>query len=269
MNARLYAGSLIVGGIAICAMLSLIWTPEDPLMIDIANKFSPSSKAHWLGTDQLGRDVLSIIMRGAMGSISVSLIAVLLGMMVGVPLGLAAAGRRGITGHIVMRMSDFLFAFPALITAILLREIVGPGVINAAVAIGLFNIPVFARVTYGVALPVWRSGYVMAARVAGRGGLWIGCAHVLPNIANLLIVQATIQLSLGVLAEASLSYIGLGVQPPQPSWGRMLFEAQTLMAISPRLAIIPGFAIVITVLGFNLMGEGLREALNPRRESRQ
>ncbi|MFT0890954.1 ABC transporter permease [Pseudochelatococcus sp. G4_1912] len=268
MNRQLYTGLIIVLGIGACALLSLAWTPYNPLVLNIPDKFAEPSLSHWLGTDQLGRDVLSLIMRGAVGSVSVALIAVLLGLMVGVPLGMLAAQRRGLSGNIVMRMSDFLFAFPTLITAILLREIVGPGVINAAVAIGLFNVPVFARVTYSAALPIWGSSYVLAARVAGRESIWIGGAHVLPNIANTLIVQATIQLSLGVLAEASLSYIGLGVQPPQPSWGRMLFEAQTLMAISPRLAIVPGLAIVITVLGLNLTGQGLRQALDPRRESR-
>lgn len=265
MNARLVAGAAIVGGICLAALLSLVWTPHDPLALDIANRFAPPGARHWLGTDQLGRDVLSLIMRGAAGPVGVSLAAVGIGIAVGGSLGVLAAGRGGAGALAVLRASDFLFAFPALIVAILLRETLGPGVLNAAVAIGIFNVPVFTRVAYGASLPVWRSGYVAAARVAGRGGGWIGCMHVLPNIANTLIVQAAIQLSLGVLAEASLSYVGLGVQPPQPSWGRMLFEAQTLLAVSPRLAIVPGLAIVVTVLGFNLLGEGLRHALDPRR----
>ncbi|MFC0217652.1 ABC transporter permease [Pseudochelatococcus lubricantis] len=269
MNGRLACGLAIVSFVGFCALLSLVWTPHDPLALDIANKLAPPDAAHWLGTDQLGRDLLSLIMRGALASVAVSFVAVTLGVAAGVPLGVLAAGRRGVTGDVVMRISDFLFAFPAIIIAILLRETFGPGVTNAAVAIGLFNVPVFARVAYGAALPVWGSGYVMAARVAGRRGLWIGCAHVLPNIASTLIVQATIQLSLGVLAEASLSYVGLGVQPPQPSWGRMLFEAQTFMAIAPRLAVVPGLAIAVAVLGLSLTGEGLRRALDPRREERR
>lgn len=266
MNRRLWSGALIVGGMGLAALLSLAWTPHDPLALDIANKFASPGPGHWLGTDQLGRDVASLLMRGAIGPIGVSVVAVALGLAVGGAAGVLAAGRGGAGSLAILRASDFLFAFPALIVAILLRETLGPGMLNAAVAIGIFNVPVFTRVAYGASLPVWRSGYVMAARVAGRRGPWIGFAHVLPNIAGTLIVQAAIQLSLGVLAEASLSYVGLGVQPPEPSWGRMLFEAQTLLAISPRLAIAPGLAIVVTVLGFNLLGEGLRQALDPRRE---
>ena len=221
MNRRLAAGTFIVAGIGLCALLSLVWTPHDPLALNIANKFAAPSYSHWLGTDHLGRDIVSLMMRGAVGSVSVSLVAVLLGLMVGVPFGILAAGRRGISGNAVMRVSDFLFAFPALVSAILLREVIGPGVANAAIAIGLFNVPVFTRVAYGVAMPVWGSCYVMAARVAGRGSLWIGGAHVLPNIANTLIVQATIQLSLGILAEASLSnnirpQLGCGGWTPSP-----------------------------------------------------
>lgn len=265
MNRRLVLGAVIVGGVCLVGLLSLAWTPYDPLVLDVANRFAPPGWAHWLGTDHLGRDVLSLLLRGAAGPVGVSLAAVAIGLLIGGTAGVLAAGRGGAGAHVVLRASDFMFAFPALILAILLRETLGPGTLNAAVAIGIFNVPVFTRVAYGASLPVWRSGYVAAARVAGRGGPWIGFMHVLPNIANTLIVQATIQLSLGVLAEASLSYIGLGVQPPQPSWGRMLFEAQTLLAISPRLAIVPGLAIVVTVLGFSLLGEGLRQALDPRR----
>ncbi|MGV6872949.1 ABC transporter permease [Pseudochelatococcus sp. B33] len=265
MNGRLAAGTTIVVGVCLVALLSLAWTPHDPLAIDVANRFAPPGPDHWLGTDHLGRDVLSLIMRGAAGPVGVSVVAVAIGLLAGATMGVLAAGRGGAGAHVALRASDLLFAFPALIVAILLRETLGPGTLNAMVAIGIFNVPVFTRVAYGVSLPVWRSGYVAAARVAGHGGPWIGFMHVLPNIANTLIVQATIQLSLGVLAEASLSYIGLGVQPPQPSWGRMLAEAQTLLAISPLLAIAPGLAIVVTVLGFNLLGEGLRQALDPRR----
>ena len=163
-----------------------------------------------------------------------------------------------------MRANDFVFAFPALVMAIMLRDIFGPGALNAMVAIGIFNVPVFARLAYGAALPLWTREFVMAARVAGKGRGRITLEHILPNMLSLIIVQATIQLSLGVLAEAALSYVGLGVQPPAPSWGRMLNEAQTLMAIAPRLALVPGLAIVVTVMGLNLLGDGLRDLLDPR-----
>jgi len=195
---------------------------------------------------------------------AVSVVAVGIGAVIGTPLGLLAAQQRGAADQAIMRANDFIFAFPALLIAIMLRELFGPGAVNAMVAIGIFNIPVFARVAYGAALPIWTRDFILAARVAGKGAARITAEHVLPNIASLIIVQATIQLSLGVLAEAALSYVGLGVQPPAPSWGRMLNEAQTLMALAPRLALIPGLAIIVTVLGLNLLGDGLRDVLDPR-----
>jgi peptide/nickel transport system permease protein len=258
-------GAAVALAVAATAALSLVWTPHDYTAIDIALKMRPPSGEYWLGTDPFGRDTLSMIMRGAVTSIAVSFVAVGIGMGLGVPLGLLAAARRGgPVDHAVMRAADFIFAFPALLIAIMLREVFGPGVANAMVAIGIFNIPVFARVAYGASLSIWTRDFILAARVAGKGTAQITVEHVLPNIASLLIVQATIQLSLGILAEAALSYIGLGVQPPLPSWGRMLNEAQTYMAIAPRLALAPGLAIVVTVLGLNLLGDGLRDLLDPR-----
>jgi peptide/nickel transport system permease protein len=258
------AGALISALAAAVALLSLVWTPYDPTAIDIAAKLQPPSLGHWLGTDHYGRDVVSMLMAGAVTSMSVSFLAVGIGMAVGIPLGLAAAAKGGWLREGVLRLTDFMFAFPALILAIMLREVFGPGLINATVAIGLFNIPVFARVSYGAALPLWRREFVLAARVAGKTEGLITIEHILPNILSVLIVQASVQLSLGILAEAALSYVGLGVQPPLPSWGRMLNEAQTLMSIAPRLALAPGLAIVITVLGLNLMGDGLRDLADPR-----
>ena len=261
--------SFLVGGVicalvAAAALLSLVWTPYDPTAIEIGRKLRPPSEAHWLGTDPFGRDTLSMILRGAVVSIAVSFVAVGIGAGIGVPLGLLAAERRGVLGEAVMRANDFVFAFPALLIAIMLREVFGPGALNAMVAIGIFNVPVFARVAFGAAQPLWTRDFVLAARVSGKGPTRITVEHILPNILGLIVVQATIQLSLGILAEAGLSYVGLGVQPPAPSWGRMLYEAQTLMAIAPRLALAPGLAIVITVLGLNLLGDGLRDLTDPR-----
>lgn len=257
-------GAAISLVVAATALLSFVWTPHDPTVLDIGRKLQPLSAAHWLGTDQYGRDVLSMIMGGAVTSMAVSFVAVGIGLGLGVPLGLLAAGRPGPVGEAVMRANDFVFAFPALVMAIMLRDIFGPGALNAIVSIGIFNVPVFARLAYGAALPLWTREFVMAARVAGKGRGRITLEHILPNMLSLIIVQATIQLSLGVLAEAALSYVGLGVQPPAPSWGRMLNEAQTLMAIAPRLALVPGLAIVVTVMGLNLLGDGLRDLLDPR-----
>ena len=205
-----------------------------------------------------------MIMKGSHNSVLVAVVAVGIGMGLGVPLGAAAAARRGWIDEIVMRFSDFAFAFPFLLSAVMITALFGPGAVNSIIAIGIFNIPVFARLTRGSGLSVWQRDYVMAARAAGKGAARITAEHILPNIASVLIVQATIQFALAILGEAALSYLGLGTQPPQPSWGKMLNEAQTMAAIAPWLVVFPGLAIVFTVLGLNLFGDGLRDVLDPR-----
>lgn len=258
-------GAALVTLVVIAACLSFLWTPFDVTDLDIRNKMQTSSALHWLGTDHLGRDVLSMLMVGARTSIAVALIAVGIGMGVGVPLGLFAAARRNSwVDELIMRGNDLVFAFPALLIAIMITAVFGPGAVNAIIAIGIFNIPVFARVTRGAALSLWTREFILAARVAGKGAFRISYEHVLPNLTNLLIVQGTIQFSLGILAEAGLSYVGLGAQPPIPSWGRMLAESQTFITLAPHLAFYPGLAIVLTVLGLNLLGDGLRDWLDPR-----
>ena len=258
-------GALLVCIVIVAALLSYIWTPFDVTDLDIRNKMQSSSAAHWLGTDHLGRDILSMLMVGARTSIAVALVAVGIGMGIGVPLGLFAAARRNSwVDELIMRGNDLVFAFPALLIAIMITAVFGPGAVNAIIAIGIFNIPVFARLTRGAALSLWTREFILAARVAGKSAFRISFEHVLPNITNLLIVQGTIQFSLGILAEAGLSYVGLGAQPPIPSWGRMLAESQTLITLAPHLALYPGLAIVFTVLGLNLLGDGLRDWLDPR-----
>ena len=265
MKASLILGGLLAGLALLLALLSWVWTPGDVTALAIADKLQPPSGAHWLGTDHLGRDLLSMVMVGARTSIAVALVAVGLGLGLGVPLGLlAAAGPGSWLDEAIMRGNDVIFAFPSLVIAILITAALGPSALNAIIAIGIFNIPVFARVTRGAALPVWTLDYIRAAQVAGKGRARISRDHVLPNIANILIVQGTIQFSLGILAEAGLSYVGLGAQPPTPSWGRMLAEAQTMISLAPHVAIVPGLAIILTVLGLNLLGDGLRDALDPR-----
>ena len=260
----LLAGSLITLAVAAAAALSFFWTPFDATAIAVAQKLKPPSLPHPFGTDHFGRDILSMIMVGARNSIAVAIVAVGIGVGVGVPLGLMAAARRGFLDELLMRANDLIFAFPSLVLAIMITALLGPGAVNAILAIGIFNVPVFARLARGAALSLWTRDYILAARVAGKGPARISVEHILPNIMNILIVQATIQFSLGILAEAALSYVGLGTQPPTPSWGRMLSEAQTMISFAPHLAIFPGLAIVLTVLGLNLLGDGLRDLSDPK-----
>ena len=248
----------------LAGIVSLFWTPYSVELLDIPNKLQGSSTTHWLGTDHFGRDVFSMLMVGAWNSMLVSVFAIGFGAGIGVPLGALAAGKRGWVEETVMRFNDFAFAFPALLTAVMLSAVYGPGTINSVLAIGIFNIPVFARVTRGSALSIYKREFILASRTSGKGEVRIAIEHILPNISSVLIVQGTIQFALGILAEASLSYLGLGTQPPFPSWGKMLSEAQTMMFFAPQLAILPGLAIVLTVLGLNLLGDGLRDILDPR-----
>ena len=257
-------GTALVALLIATALLSFIWTPYPAAELDIPNKLQLPSAAHWLGTDSLGRDIVSLLIVGARNSIAVGVIAVGIGIGFGVALGLLAAARRGWVEEVVMRLSDFTFAFPALLSAIMLTAVYGPGLVTSIVAIGIFNIPVFARITRAAANGVWSREFVLAARACGKGTWSISFSHVLPNIAAILIVQATIQFAVAILSEAALSYLGLGTQPPQPSWGRMLNEAQQLLFQAPQLAVYPGVAIALAVLGLNLMGDGLRDLLDPR-----
>ena len=257
-NLGFITGATITGCFVGMALIAQFWTPYDPAALAIIDKLQPPNLHHWFGTDHLGRDVLSMVMAGAKNTVGVALLSVVIGLFVGVPLGLLAAAHRGAVDELIMRGNDLVFAFPSLLLAILITAVFGPGAVNAIIAIGIFNIPVFARVTRGGALTLWTRDYTLAARVAGKGRCRISVEHILPNLIGLLAVQGTIQFSLGVIAEAGLSYVGLGAQPPTPSWGRMLNEAQTLTALAPSLALFPGFAVVLFVLGLNLLCDGLR-----------
>lgn len=265
MNRNLIIGTALSLLVIFAALLSFVWTPYAHTAMDIPNKLQNPNWQHWFGTDHFGRDIFSMIMVGARTSIAVALVAVSIGIGLGVPLGLTAAARKGSwLDEFIMRGNDLVFAFPAIVIAILITAVFGAGAINAIVAIGIFNIPVFARVTRGAALSFWERDFILSARVAGKSSTRISFEHILPNVMNLLIVQGTIQFSLGILAEAGLSYVGLGAQPPTPSWGRMLADAQTMVSFAPHLALIPGVAIILTVLGLNLLGDGLRDYLDPR-----
>lgn len=263
VNRNFVIGASLTLALASIAVLSLFWTPYDPELIGNALRTGPSF-SHWLGTDWAGRDVASRLMTGAQTTIAVGIVAVSIGMVAGVALGVIAAAQRNWIDDAGMRAADVIFAFPAIISALLITTIMGPGAINAIIAIGIFNIPVFARVSRSAALTIWAHDYVRAGLAMGKGKFRLTIDHVLPNIMAPLIVQATIQFGLAILAEAALSFLGVGVQPPSPSWGQMLFDSQTMMAIAPWLAIFPGLAIAIAVLGFNLLGDGLRDMLDPR-----
>jgi peptide/nickel transport system permease protein len=268
-NRSFVIGLAITLAITLTALVSFVWTPYDVADLVVSDRMKPPSGAHWFGTDHFGRDILSMIMVGSRNSIAVALVAVGVGMGVGVPLGCWAAARGGWLDEAIMRLNDIVFAFPALMSAIMITAIFGPGAVNAIIAIGIFNIPVFARVARAAALALWPREFILAARASGKGATLITVEHIFPNIANLLLVQGTIQFALGVLAEAGLSYLGLGAQPPMPSWGRMLFDAQTRMIVAPYMAIFPGLAIVITVLGLNLLGDGLSDILDPKLRRRR
>ncbi len=261
--------SFVVGGIITSlffavALLSYFWTPYPIDNIVISDKLLGPCSRYLLGTDHFGRDILSMLIMGARNSIIVAFIAIAIGIGIGVPLGLIAASRQGWVDDLIMRFNDFTLAFPSLISAIMITAIMGPGAVNSIIAIGIFNIPVFARVVRGAGLSIWKKDFILAARSAGKQRFRISIEHILPNTLSVLIVQATIQFAIGILAEAGLSYLGLGTQPPAASWGKMLNEAQTFLHFAPQLAIYPGLAIAFTVLGLNLFGDGLRDVLDPK-----
>jgi len=267
-NAALVIGGILTALLIATALLSLVWTPEVPTRVRVAMRLKAPLEAGLLGTDHFGRDVASLLMVGAWNSLAIAWPAVLLGAAVGIAIGCAAAAWKGIADEVAMRVSDVVFAFPAVLSAIMIGALVGSGPLSAILAIAVFNVPVFARVTRGVALQVWTLDYIAAARAIGKHPLRITWEDVIPNIAGALIVQVTIQLALAILTEAGLSYLGLGIRPPNPSWGRMLSDAQTYLSQAPHLAIAPGLAIAFSVLGLNLLGDGLRDALDPTLKGR-
>jgi len=263
-NINFTIGFCITLAILLTAIVSLAYTPHPPNRMNLSARFQGPDRTHWFGTDQFGRDIFSRVMRGAVNSIVVGLVAVSIGMGFGILLGTVAAFYRGWVDEVVMRLSDLLYGFPAVLSAILITSILGPGIVNSMIAIGIFNIPIFARLTRATSLSLWERDFVTSARAIGRTPFGIIRDYILPNIVSPLIVQATVQFAIAILAEAGLSYLGLGTQPPHASWGRMLNEAQTFMATSAWLAIFPGCAIALAVLGFNLLGDGLRDILDPR-----
>lgn len=265
----LVVGALLIGLVVAAAIVSFFWTPHDPLQVDASIRLLGPTGDYLLGTDKFGRDLVSQIMVGAQTTLFVGVVAVGVAAVIGTPLGiLAGMGPRWL-GEFVMRVNDLVLAFPALLLAIMFGAVFGADTLTAMIAIGIATVPSFARIARSGTLQVMSTEYVLAARAAGRSRLKIAGRHVLPNIAGLLIVQSSVSFAIAVLSEAALSFLGFGTRPPTPSWGRMLQESQELLAVQPRLALVPGVAIAIAVLGFNLLGDGLRDRLDPRLAGRR
>jgi peptide/nickel transport system permease protein len=265
---NLIAGTIVIGLLATIALLSLFWTPLPPAKMQIIHKLQPPLAFGLLGTDQFGRDVVSMLMVGCWNSLSIAVSAVAIGGTLGSIAGISAAAIRGPYEALLMRACDVIFALPPILSAMLLGAFLGPGRFTAITAIAVFMVPVFARVTLATSLQAWSRDYVLAAQAIGNSRFTISVRHVLPNIMSQIIVHAAIQLGLAILTEAGLSFLGLGMAPPAPTWGRMLADAQTFLSLAPWLAILPGLAIALTVFGFNMLGDGLRDLLDPREASR-
>ncbi len=267
-------GSLVVGGLLVLtvlgmAVLSFLWTPHDPTLVNPAVRLQEPSLDYWFGTDKFGRDVFSQILVGSRTTLFVGFVAVGLAALVGVPLGILAGMAPRWFGELLMRGNDLLLAFPALLLAIMFAAVYGASTFVAMVAIGIATIPSFARLIRSGTLQVMKTEYVVAARASGRRPVAIGLRHVLPNVSSLVIVQASVGFAIAVLAEAALSFLGFGTPPPTPSWGRMLQESQEMLWSAPRLAVVPGLAIALAVLGFNLLGDGLRDRFDPKLDDRR
>ena len=264
LSPTLLIGLTLFGLVVLAAIVSYIWTPYDPVQVDAAARLQGSSAAHLMGTDKYGRDVFSAILYGARITLFVGVISVGIAILIGTPLGILAGIRGGWIEEVIMRTSDIALAFPALLLAIMFSAIFGASTMTAMVAIGISTVPGFARVARSGTLQVMGTEYVLAARAASQSRFRIALRHVLPNIIGIVVVQCSVSFSLAVLAEAGLSFLGLGTPPPTPSWGRMLQESQQFLGTEPMLAVWPGLAIAIAVMGFNLLGDGLRDRFDPK-----
>lgn len=260
----LVLGAVLVCALAATAVVSLFWTPWSPTRVVAAARLQPPTWVHPFGTDHMGIDILSRVMVGAQTCLVVGIISVAVAGLVGVPVGMLAGQLGGWVDEVVMRASDVAYAFPALLLAMLLAGPFGASQWTAMTAIGLATVPAFARIARAGTVQVVASDFVLAARAAGTGRWGIATRHVLPNIAPLIGVQASVTFALAILAEAALSYLGLSSPALTPTWGRMLKDAQGVLFVAPVQALWPGLAIALAVLGFNLLGDGLRDRLDPR-----
>ncbi len=262
---RILVGGTLVLLLVLVALLAPVLAPYDPTVVQMSVSLDPPSSAHWLGTDDLGRDVLSRTIWGSRISLSVGLIAVAIGLGVGVSLGLVAGYLGGLVDLLAMRVIDALLAFPALILAISITAALGPQLQNAMIAIGVVAIPLYTRLTRGQVLAAREREYVLAARTIGASARRIVLRHIFPNITNPLVVQATLSIAFAILAEATLSFLGLGAQPPTPTWGADINYSQRYLAnLKWWMSVGPGVGIFLAVFAFNYFGDALRDALDPR-----
>jgi len=259
---------LVVSVFVGAALLADLLAPYDPLAIDLASNYQPASSAHWLGTDHLGRDTFSRLLAGARVSLTIALVSTLAGLAAGAAIGLAAAWHRGRTDHALMQVVDVLLSFPDMLLAIAVAAILGRGAASTVVAVAIFSVPIFARLVRASAQAVVTADFVLASRAAGASGTRVLLRHVLPQCVGPVLAQGTITLGSAMLFASGLSFLGLGVQPPDPEWGAMLSRGRELLRSSPLGAVAPGLAITTVVLSFSLLGDGLKDALDPRLRSR-
>lgn len=265
LSPTLLIGGAIVGLIVLVALASFFWTPWSTIFADVEHPAAgPGTAGHLLGTDTRGRDVASLLMAGSKTTLYVGILAVGIAAVIGTPLGILAGMVGRGPSELVMRVTDLMLAFPALLLALAFATIWGSSLTTAMTAIGIASIPSFIRVVRSGTVVVMTTDYVQAARVAGRRRFGIAVRHVLPNVMGLVIVQVSVSYAIAILAEAALSYLGLGAGPTTPSWGRMLYENSAALSYAPVILIWPGLAIALAVLGFNLLGDGLRDRLDPR-----
>ncbi len=260
-------GTIVLVLMAVAAIAGPWIVPFGTNATDVSNALQPPNGVHWFGTDDLGRDVFSRVVMSAQVSLRVAVVSVAIALVAGVLLGIISGYAGGPVDSTLMRVVDVMFAFPMLILALAIVAVLGPGANTAMIAIGVVYIPIFARIARASTLSVRTEPYVQASLTMGTGHVRILAKHILPNISGPIIVQTSLSLAFAILSEAALSFLGLGVQPPQPSWGRMLFEAQAFMGSAWWLSVFPGAAIFVTVLAFNLVGDGLRDILDPQRRS--
>lgn len=260
-------GLAVLALVVVAAVLGETVAPYDPIRVDVPERLQGPSLQHPFGTDNLGRDVFSRVIVGARVSLQVGFIAVSISLLLGVLIGLVAGYFAGGLDSVLMRAMDVLFAFPFVLLAIAILAALGPGITNAMIAIGIVYTPIFARIARGSTLTVKQDVFVVAARSIGASDARIIRRHVLPNVTAPLIVQTSLSLAFAILAEAALSFLGLGVQPPDPAWGRMLAEGREFVRQAPWMGIFPGVAIFFTVMSFNFVGDGLRDALDPKQKS--